>query len=294
MFVMGEEERPGGPRATAAAVGRALRCTTALTVGYVAVFGAFGLVLAPMAGWLQPRLPWLTVVLGVTLAAMGGWLLAGRQLAIPGRGVRAPRSTGSVGSMIAFGAAYALASLGCAVGPFLAIVVSSVRAGSTARGLLLFLCYAAGMGLVIGVTAVAVALVRTSAVRRLRRASALVPRIGGAVLAVAGGYVAYYGWYELRLVRDLRVSGTDPVINIAGELQHRVAGVVADVGAVGWVVLLVVLLLLGKAGSRWWPRRTGASAPAQPAQARVAAGPLPGPPADPERRPAEAPSVVDT
>jgi cytochrome c biogenesis protein CcdA len=284
VLVVGDRTRPGGRRATAAAVGRALWCTAALTLGYVAVFGAFGLVLAPAAGWLQPRLPWLTVVFGLTLAAMGGWLLTGRQLPVPGRGVRAPRLTGSVGSMVAFGAAYALASLGCAVGPFLAIVVSSLRAGSTGRGLLLFLGYAAGMGLVVGVTAIAVALVRVSAVSRLRRAAAVVPRLGGAVLAVAGAYVAYYGWYELRLVGDLRAAGADPVINAAAQLQHRLADLVAGVGPVGFVGLLLVLGLLGMGGLR---RRSGGSGspPAPPAPA----APVPGNAAAPVTLPGGSP-----
>jgi cytochrome c biogenesis protein CcdA len=258
------DQRPDGPRATAAAVGRALSCTAALTAGYVTVFGLFGLVLAPVAGWLQPRLPWLTVVLGLTLAALGGWLLAGRQLPTPGRGVRAPRLTGSAGSMVAFGMAYALASLGCAVGPFLAIVVSSLRAGSTGRGVLLFLCYAAGMGLVVGVTALAVALVRVSAVSRLRRAAAVVPRLGGAVLVVAGVYVAYYGWYELRLARDLRASGHDPVITVAGELQHRLADLIAGVGAGPLVALLGVLALVGVAGVLRRPGSVRPPAPSPP------------------------------
>jgi cytochrome c-type biogenesis protein len=240
VLVSGDQPRPGRP---SAAVGRALRCTAALTTGYVVVFGVFGLLLAPLTGWLMPRLPWLTVVLGVGLVALGGWLLAGRSLPSPGRGMRAPRLTGTAASMVLFGMAYAIASLGCAIGPFLAIVVSSLRAGSTVEGVALFLSYAAGMGLVIGVTALAVALVRVSAVSRLRRAAAFVPRIGGAVLAVAGAYVAYYGWYELRLVKDLRTSGQDPIVNLASDVQRELSGVVGRLGA-GWFVLLLVGLVL--------------------------------------------------
>jgi cytochrome c-type biogenesis protein len=236
-------DQPEGARASAAAVGRALRCTAALTAGYVAVFGAFGLVLAPLTGWLQPRLPWLTVVFGLGLLALGGWLLAGRSLPAPGKGMRAPRLTGTAASMVLFGMAYAVASLGCAVGPFLAIVVSSLRAGSIGEGVALFVSYAAGMGLVIGVTALAVALVRASVVARLRRVAAYVPRFGGAVLIVAGGYVAYYGWYELRLARDLRASGKDPVVNLASGIQHELSGVVGRLGA-GWFVLLLAVLVL--------------------------------------------------
>src|SRR4051812_32193247 len=151
VLVAGDDPaRAGG---SVAAVGRALRCTLALTLGYALVFGAFGLVLAPFQGVLQPRLPWLTVVLGVLLAVAGGRLLAGRSLPSPVKGLRAPRLTGSAWSMVLFGMMYALASLGCALGPFLAIVVAGLRAGSITEGLLPFLAYAAGMGLVIGVTA---------------------------------------------------------------------------------------------------------------------------------------------
>jgi cytochrome c-type biogenesis protein len=269
VFLAADRTRPDSPRAMAAAVGRALRCTAALTAGYVAVFGAFGLMLAPVTGWLQPRLPWLTLVLGLVLAVLGGWLLSGRQLPMPGKGLRAPRLTGSLPSTVLFGMVYALASLGCAIGPFLAIVVSSLRAGSTGRGLLLFVLYAAGMGLVIGVTALAVALVRVSAVARLRRAAAIVPRLGGAVLLVAGSYVAYYGLYELRIGRDVRTSGHDPVIAVASDLQHRLAGVVGGIGAGALLAVLVAFVLIGVVAGR---ARRGPAAPDRHAVTSSAGG----------------------
>jgi cytochrome c biogenesis protein CcdA len=216
------------------AVARALRGAAALTLGYVLVFGTFGLALAPVASRLLPHLPWLTVVLGAGLALTGAWLVTGRTLPVPGRPRRAPRST------VLFGMAYAIASLGCAAGPFLALVAASLRTGSV----LPFLAYAGGMGLVIGVTAVAVALARVSLIARLRRVSAAVPRIGGAVLTITGGYVAYYGVYELRLAADRRVSGTDPVVNAAGDVQRTLGGVVTRAGPIWLLVLLVALIAL--------------------------------------------------
>ncbi len=238
VLVAADRTPPGDARAVAAAVGRALRCTVALTAGYVAVFGAFGLLLTPVAGWLQPRLPWTTVVLGAGLAAAGAWLLAGRSLPAPGRGLPAPRLTGSTASTVLFGMAYAVASLGCAAGPFLAIVVSALRGGSP----LPFLAYAAGMGLVVGVTATAVALVRVSAVARLRQAAAVVPRLGGAVLLVTGAYVAWYGAYELRLAGDRSVAGTDPVVNAATAVQRDLSTLVASLGG-GWLLAVLVAVV---------------------------------------------------
>ncbi|WP_127509467.1 cytochrome c biogenesis CcdA family protein [Actinoplanes solisilvae] len=242
---------PGQP--TRRAVGRALKAGAALALGYAVVFGAFGLVLTPIADVLQPRLPWLTVVLGVGLAALGAWLLAGRSLPAPN--VRAPALTGSTGSTVLFGMAYAVASLGCAVGPFLALVVSSLRAGSIGSGVALFLAYAGGMALVVSATAVAVALVRFSVLTRMRRLLGLVPRLGGAVLVICGLYVAYYGWYELRLAGNLRLAGTDPVINAASSVQRWLSDAVSAAGAIPFVVAV------GAAGLWIWVRRPASRPP---------------------------------
>jgi len=230
-----------GTTDTRGAVGRALTAAVGLTLGYVVVFGAFGLALAPLAGWLRPRLPWLTVALGLLLVVAGCWLLTGRRLPTPGWPARAPRLTRSWPSMVLFGAAYALASLGCAIAPFLAIVVTSLQAGSTGEGLALFGAYALGMGLVVAVAALGVALVRDGLVARLRVAGALVPRLSALVLLLTGGYVAWYGWYELRLAAGRREALTDPVVRAAAQVQHALAD---GLDALGPVVLLAVLVLL--------------------------------------------------
>jgi cytochrome c-type biogenesis protein len=276
----------GDPGSPGRAVRRALLCSAALALGYAAVFGVFGLVLTPVAGWLTPRLPWLTVVLGLTLAALGGWLLAGRSL--PATRMRAPELTGSVWSTVLFGAAYAIASLGCAVGPFLALVVSSLRAGSVAAGVGLFLAYASGMALVVAVTAVAVALARASLIARTRRLLGLVPRLGGAILLVSGLYVGYYGWYELRLARNPRGAGADPVVNAAAQLQRWLAELVSTAGAVTLGVVLAVLVVapvvVRRPAGRSRPRRPAArSASGSRAAGRPGSG-CPGSTAERERR----------
>ncbi|WP_410811245.1 cytochrome c biogenesis CcdA family protein [Micromonospora sp. 067-2] len=232
-----------GPPGARGAVGRALTAAVGLTLGYVLVFGAFGLALAPLAGWLRPRLPWLTVALGLLLVVAGCWLLAGRRLPAPGWSARAPRLTRSWPSMVLFGATYAMASLGCAVAPFLAIVVTSLQTGSTGRGLALFGAYALGMGLVVAVAALGVALLRDGLVARLRVAGALVPRLSGLVLLAAGGYVAWYGWYEVRLAAGRREAPHDPVIRAAARLQHGLAGALDAAGPAVLAVTLTALLL---------------------------------------------------
>jgi cytochrome c-type biogenesis protein len=236
----------------AVAVGRAVVSTAAIVAGFVAVFAVFGLVLAPVAGLVQARLPWFTIVLGLALAALGVWLIAGRH--VPGIGrlaLRGPAVTRTVASMVVFGAGYALASLGCTVGPFLAIVVSSFRAGSLAAGILLFLGYAAGMGMVVGTAALALALARASVIGRMRRLAPVLSRAGGLVVGLAGVYVAYYGWYELRVLRG--GSPSDPVVETALTVQGWLSTTIADLG-VQAVVVAFAVVLAGAGAAVWWSR----------------------------------------
>lgn len=257
-----------GPADGRGAVGRALTATAGLTLGYALVFGAFGLAVAPLADWLRPRLPWLTVTLGVLLALAGCWLLAGRRLPTPRPFARAPRLTRTWPSMALFGVAYALTSLTCSIAPFLAIVVTSLRAGSTLRGLALFGAYAIGMGLVVGVAALGVALLRGRLVARLRGAGAWVPRLSGLVLLVAGGYVAWYGWYEVRLAQGRHDAFGDPVVRAVAHVQQALVRAVDTAGPALLAAALVLLLAAGLL----WRRRRGPDEPT-PAARQAVSGP---------------------
>src|SRR5688500_7615199 len=75
VLVLGDDS-PGTTRA----VLRALALTAWMTLGFVAVFGVFGLVVSPVAAQVQQYLPWFTVGFGVLVAVAGLWLLAGREL----------------------------------------------------------------------------------------------------------------------------------------------------------------------------------------------------------------------
>jgi cytochrome c biogenesis protein CcdA len=248
----------------ATAVARAMTSTAAIVTGFAAVFGVFGLALAPVAGLIQARLPWFTVVLGLALVGAGGWLLAGRHLPGVARlGGHGRPVTRSAGSMVGFGAAYALASLGCTIGPFLAVVVSSFRSGSPAAGVGLFLTYAAGMGLVVGTASVALALARSTLVGRARRLAPALNRAGGVVVAVAGAYVAYYGWYELQVLGGGDVD--DPIIDTALHVQGRLSDGVDQLGTTTLAVAFAaVILIAGLAARRLRRIRSRTSATASP------------------------------
>jgi hypothetical protein len=154
--------------------------------------------------------------------------------------------------MFGYGVSYAIASLSCTIGPFLAVTAAGLRAGSTATGVLVYLAYVGGLTLVVGVLAITAAMTSSAVANRLRRVLPFVNRIGGALLVLVGLYVAYYGVYELRLF-NTRANPDDAVIRSAGRLQGALAGWVHQHGVLPWLVALSVLVIGAFAGA--WLRR---------------------------------------
>jgi cytochrome c-type biogenesis protein len=199
------------------AVRRALTVSAALTTGFVLVFGLFGLIVTPFALRIETSLPWVTIVIGLGLAGLGIALLAGRQLALSIPKLNRGGRDGTLPSMFLFGVSYAVASLSCTIGPFLAVTTSSFRSDSWLAGLGVFVAYGVGMGIVVTTLTVAVALAKTGLVSRIRGAIPTINRVAGGLLVVAGLYVAYYGWYEIRVLRG---STSDPLVDRAIAIQN--------------------------------------------------------------------------
>jgi cytochrome c biogenesis protein CcdA len=250
-----------------AAVGRAVTATAAMALGFLTVFGGFGILTVSAASTVQRYLPYVTVVIGITLVALGIWLLAGREITVRiglARGARwAP--TARLGSMFSYGISYAVASLSCTVGPFLAVTAAALRGGSVLGATAVYVAYAGGFTLVVGVLAVAAALASSAVVDRMRRIVPYVNRISGALLLVVGIYVGYYGLYEIRLFTG-NGNPQDPVIAAAGRVQGAIAGWVHQHGAWPWLVVLAVLTLAAL-GAAWRARATAKYRRADPATA---------------------------
>lgn len=229
-----------------AALGRALRATLALTLGFMAVFAAFGLFVMPVASQVLDYLPAFTVVVGLVLAAAGGWVLSGRPLRAPalrGRRVRQARPlVASWPTMIGVGASYAITSLGCTLAPFLAVVVTNLRSADPIAGVELFAAYAVGMGLVVAVASTAVALARSGVIRAVRRSGGIAYRVGGLVLVISGLYVAWYGAWELRVLHGGNTN--DPIISVAIRSQIWLAGHAQQLGPAGLALVLVLLIAI--------------------------------------------------
>jgi len=250
--LLAADESPGR---RAAVTLRAVRFAAGMTVGFVAVFGLAGLVLSTLALSIEPYLPVVTVVIGIILIGLGAWLLAGKHLAIPGLAGHGSAPSAMWLTQIGYGVSFALASLSCTIGPFLAVTASSLSTAGTLGVVSAFLAYALGMGTVVLVLALAVVAARTSFVRVMRRAGAAISRGSGLLLVIAGAYVTWYGWFEIRVLSGSATS--DPIISAAVGVQGAISRWVGGLGpgvllllALAVAALLAAVLLLRRGRGR--------------------------------------------
>ncbi|GAA4955515.1 cytochrome c biogenesis CcdA family protein [Actinoplanes utahensis] len=217
---------------------RALRLSAAMTAGFVTVFGVAGVLIGVVTAPIQQHLPWLTVVIGAGLVLLGGWLLSGRELQMPVPRLTAGGPTGSLLGLYGYGASYAVASLSCTIAPFLAVTGLVSGSGNVLAGVGAFLAYGVGMGLVVGLLALLAALAQDTVVRRTRAVLPYVSRASGALLLLAGAYVVYYGWYELRV--NAGESADDPLVNTITELPGHLSTRLDAIGP-GWIAAAFAL-----------------------------------------------------
>jgi hypothetical protein len=203
---------------------------------------------------VRDYIPYATVVIGAGLVLLAVAMLIGYQprLALP----KLERGGGSreLSSMFLFGASYAIASLGCTIGTFLALTSTTFRDESFVSGVATFVAYGLGMAAVVVFLTIATAVAKSSVARNLRRLLPHVHRISAVLLLLSGAYVAYYGWYEIRTRSSIR---RDPIVDFFTQRQADVSTWVNDVGATRLGLLLAVLIAVGVAIPLVARRRTG-------------------------------------
>jgi hypothetical protein len=199
-------------------------------------------------------------VIGVALVGLGIYLLTGRQVVLSIPKLNKGGADGTLVSMYLFGVSYAVASLSCTIAPFLGVTTTTFRNESYLSGVMVFVVYGLGMGVIVGVLTLAVALAKDGVVARFRSLLPKMNRIAGGLIVIAGAYVAYYGWYEVRvLIRG--DSGEDPIIDVALDIQSWLLRFIPSVDNAPWFGLFAGVIVAAVAA--WaYRRRGGPSAPA--------------------------------
>jgi cytochrome c-type biogenesis protein len=218
---------------------RALAVGATVTAGFVAVFAVTGYIIENVSRTVRDAIPYATVVIGVALVVLAVAMLRGYQpnLRLP----KLDKGGGSreLGSMFLFGVSYAVASLSCTIGTFLALTTTTFRNESVVSGVAVFVVYALGMGSVVIFLTIAAALAKTSVARGMRRVLPFVHRVSAVLLLASGLYVAYYGWYEIRLQDEIQ---RDPIIDYFIERQTRLSNWIVDFGPTRLGIVLALAI----------------------------------------------------
>ena len=168
-----------------------------VTAGFGVLFGLVGTVVSATGYYLMRVMPWFALFVGAMLLALGVWVLMGRSVTMPVVArlvdwVGDFRDMSSWGYFL-FGLAFGATSLGCTLPIFLAVVGNSVTSGNFVAGLLQFISYILGMGMIMHLLTLGIAMVKKRIVLgTLRRMVPYIHKISAVFLLTAGGYILYY------------------------------------------------------------------------------------------------------
>ena len=183
-------------------VSRAVMVGLSVSIGFVALFGAVGLVLAfGSQAVVVAALPWVGLAVGVLLIGAGAYMAGGGKI-YTSLAQRAAARIGDPGQLnvpgyALFGVSYGLASLSCTLPLFLAVLgVGAGLSSGFLDTLSQFLLYAAGMGSVIMALTLGMAVARSVLIRWMRAALPYVGVVGAWLMVVAGTYIVFY-WLTL-------------------------------------------------------------------------------------------------
>lgn len=171
-----------------------------VALGLVMLFGLTGLILGIASQIVIRSLPWLGLGIGLLLVSGGWWTLSGRGFrswSIADRFIHLgnPNQIGIRGYFL-FGVSFGIASLGCTLPIFLTVVGTTFTYEGVIPAVAQLFWYGFGMGLVIVVLTVFVALVKTGLMNSLERVLPYLNVLTGILMTLAGCYLVFY-WLTL-------------------------------------------------------------------------------------------------
>ncbi len=240
---------------------RALKVSTSLTLGFIFVFGGFGLLTSSLLsqGSVLEYTPYVTFGLGFLLIPLGIAMLRGFELKLSIPRLERGGDSGEVVSMFLFGVSYAVVSLGCTIGLFLGVVTNAFTKSGYVEGVSVFLAYGIGMGAVITTLTVGLAAARTSIATNMRKLLAWINPISGVLLALSGAYLIIYGWWEIQVLRGN--FATNRFVDFFTTMQTEVNIWIGQTGATRLGVALLLIVAAAVVRAVW---------PSQPQNNRIA------------------------
>lgn len=166
---------------------------SAATLGFLVLFGLFGLLLSYVGSLISNAMPSIALILGLILMGIGTTVLLKVPIHINMPFVTRIRAQSKQGfsSYFTFGIAYGLASLSCTIPVFLLVVLAALSTGGFIASLAIYLAYAAGMGALMISLSVGMVASKKFSNNYLKLVRPHMNKINGGLIIAAGLYVIY-------------------------------------------------------------------------------------------------------
>ena len=207
-----------------APIARALVVSAAVSGGFLSVFLVIGLLTETFeqASWINENAKYATAVIGALLIVLGLAMLFGYRLPIVTPKLDAGGRDRTVWSMFVYGIAYAVASIGCTIGLFVATLFGTAEREGYVAGVATITAYGLGMALIVTALTVALAVAKVGLLRVLRRGMQYVELVAGAFVLLSGIYLLWYFWKV-----DVQETG-DPISDAVQGYQNDLLGFLND------------------------------------------------------------------
>ncbi|MBI4297359.1 MAG: cytochrome c biogenesis protein CcdA [Chloroflexi bacterium] len=203
-FYLGIKDNPGATASPSRALTlkrgwEGISLTVTVTLGFLVLFSAVGLVVSLGGRPVLQLFPWTGLAVGIALVLLGLGMLLGRvHLGLMAASRVSPTFGRSLKSTFIFGLGYGVAALSCTLPIFLMVVGYALATAGIVNALFQFILYGLGMGTVVAVVILATVFFKGGMERFMVRATPYMHRIGALFLVGAGGYMIYY-WYKYGL-----------------------------------------------------------------------------------------------
>jgi cytochrome c-type biogenesis protein len=221
----------GAPGTQKASLRRALKVSAAVSTGFLAVFLVIGFLSVPLRSTISSNSKYVTGFIAVALIVLGLAMLFGYKPPFMTPQIDSGKKDQTVKSMFIYGVAYAVASIGCTIGLFLATVFSARPDETFINSVGNMVAYGAGMALLVSALTVGFAFANTGLLRFLRNSMQYIDRVAAAFVVLSGLYLAwYFYWVDLD-------NGGDPITDWAFARQADATAFLND----NWKVVGIIL-----------------------------------------------------
>jgi cytochrome c-type biogenesis protein len=221
----------GAPGTQKASLRRALKVSAAVSTGFLAVFLVIGFLSVPLRSTISSNSKYVTGFIAVALIVLGLAMLFGYKPPFMTPQIDSGKKDQTVKSMFIYGVAYAVASIGCTIGLFLATVFSARPDETFMNSVGNMVAYGAGMALLVSALTVGFAFANTGLLKFLRNSMQYIDRVAAAFVVLSGLYLAwYFYWVDLD-------NGGDPITDWAFARQADATAFLND----NWKIVGIIL-----------------------------------------------------